>query len=73
MAFSSREMKGNTVFSSAAETLISFCKERGFFPAITAVLHTFGSDLKRHIHIHFIVSAGGLGTTPFNRGQVSGA
>jgi len=50
----------NAVFSAAAETLISFCKERGFLPAITAVLHTFGSDLKRHIHIHFIVSAGGL-------------
>nr|VFJ69310.1 MAG: Putative transposase [Candidatus Kentron sp. FW] len=29
-------------------------------PAITGVLHTFGSDLKRHVHIHFIVSAGGL-------------
>lgn len=50
----------NAVFSAAAETLISFCKEQGFLPAITAVLHTFGSDLKRHIHIHFIVSAGGL-------------
>ena len=50
----------NAVFSAAAETLNSFCKERGFLPAITAVLHTFGSDLKRHIHIHFIISAGGL-------------
>lgn len=50
----------NAVFSAAAETLISFCRERGFLPAITAVLHTFGSDLKRHIHIHFIISAGGL-------------
>nr|VFK64296.1 MAG: Putative transposase [Candidatus Kentron sp. TUN]VFK72396.1 MAG: Putative transposase [Candidatus Kentron sp. TUN] len=37
-----------------------FAKEQGFLPAITGVLHTFGSDLKRHVHIHFIVSAGGL-------------
>ena len=49
----------NAVFAAAAETLISFCKEQGFLPAVTAVLHTFGSDLKRHVHIHFIISAGG--------------
>jgi hypothetical protein len=47
----------NAVFSSSTETVISFCKEQGFLPA---VLHPFGSDLKRHIHIHCIVSAGGL-------------
>ena len=50
----------NAVFSACTQTLISFCKERGFLPAITAVLHTFGSDLKRHVHIHCIISAGGL-------------
>ena len=53
----------NAVFSASKETLISFCQERGFLPAITSVLHTFGSDLKRHIHIHCIVSAGGLKLT----------
>ena len=50
----------NAVFSACTETLISFCKEQGFLPAVTAVLHTFGSDLKRHVHIHVIISAGGL-------------
>lgn len=50
----------DAVFAAATETLISFGKEQGFLPAITAVLHTFGSDLKRHIHIHIIISAGGL-------------
>jgi hypothetical protein len=50
----------DAVFSATTETLISFCKEQGFLPAITAVMHTFGSDLKRHIHIHCIISAGGL-------------
>lgn len=53
----------NAVFSACTETLLSFCKEQGFLPAITAVLHTFGSDLKRHVHIHCIISAGGLKLT----------
>jgi len=53
----------NAVFSASTETLISYCKEQGFLPAITAVLHTFGSDLKRHVHIHCIISAGGLKLT----------
>ncbi len=53
----------NAVFSASTETIISFCKEQGFLPAVTAVLHTFGSDLKRHVHIHCIVSAGGLQLT----------
>ncbi len=51
------------MFSASTGTIILFCKERGFIPAVTAVLHTFGSDLKRHIHIHCIVSAGGLKLT----------
>lgn len=34
----------NAVFSASTETIISFCKEQGFLPAVTAVLHTFGSD-----------------------------
>lgn len=50
----------NAVFKACAETLLSFCKEQGFLPAITCVMHTFGSDLKQHIHIHMIVTAGGL-------------
>ena len=50
----------SAVFSGSVETLLSFCKEQGFLPAITAVIHTFGSDLKRHIHVHCIISAGGL-------------
>lgn len=53
----------NAVFSASTETIISFCQEQGFLPAVTAVLHTFGSDLKRHVHIHCIVSAGGLKLT----------
>ncbi len=53
----------NAVFSACTETLLSFCAEKGFLPAITAVLHTFGSALNRHIHVHLIISAGGLKLT----------
>ncbi len=59
LLFEKRELL-NSVFSASTETLISFCKEQGFLPAVTAVLHTFGSDLKRHVHVHVIISAGGL-------------
>nr|VFK52483.1 MAG: Putative transposase [Candidatus Kentron sp. TC] len=34
-------------------------KEQGFLSTLT-ILHIFGTDLKRHVHIHFIVSSGGL-------------
>lgn len=33
---------------------------QGFTPGMTSVLHTFGSDLKYHIHVHALVSYGGL-------------
>ena len=50
----------NAVFTAVSDTLQSFCKERGFLPAIILVMHTFGSDLKWHVHIHCIISSGGL-------------
>jgi hypothetical protein len=59
LLFEKRELL-NAVFHAASETLLSYCAEQGFVPAITGVLHTFGNDLKRHVHIHFIISAGGL-------------
>jgi hypothetical protein len=50
----------NACFRATADTLLSFCREQGFEPALTEVLHTFGSDLKRHIHFRVILSSGGL-------------
>lgn len=32
----------------------------GGLPGMTSVLHTFGSDLKYHIHVHCLVTFGGL-------------
>jgi hypothetical protein len=51
------------VFAASTETVISFVKEQGFLLAVTAVFLTFGSDLKRYVHIHCIISARGLKLT----------
>ncbi|MBK6816445.1 MAG: transposase [Saprospiraceae bacterium] len=29
-------------------------------PGMTSILHTFGSDMKYHIHVHALVTFGGL-------------
>lgn len=41
-------------------TIRQISKSQGFMPGMTSVLHTFGSDLKYHIHVHALVSYGGL-------------
>lgn len=48
------------LFEVASQIILDWSKERGWLPAITAVLHTFGRDLKFHPHLHLLVSAGGL-------------
>jgi len=40
---------------------MSWCEEEGFKPAMTAVMHTFGSTLEFHPHIHILLSEGGIG------------
>jgi hypothetical protein len=32
----------------------------GYTPGMTAILHTFGSDMKYHIHVHALVTFGGM-------------
>lgn len=48
------------LFEITSQIVLGWCKDRGWKPAITAVLHTFGRDLKFHPHLHMLVSAGGL-------------
>lgn len=48
------------LFEISSRIVLDWCRERGWIPAITAVLHTFGRDLKFHPHIHMLVSTGGL-------------
>ena len=51
------------LFHSAWRALRDLCGEEnrvGGLPGMTAVLHTWGSDLKQHVHIHCLVTYGGL-------------
>lgn len=49
------------LFHAANATLEKFARTAGFTPAMTAVLHTWGSNLSYHPHLHCIVPAGGIG------------
>lgn len=54
------------LFRTASATLLDFARDPrhlGAEPAIVAVLHTWGQNLSLHIHLHCIVTAGGLDVT----------
>jgi predicted Zn-ribbon and HTH transcriptional regulator len=51
------------LFQAAAGTLLEFARDGrhlGAEPAIVTVLHTWGQNLSLHVHLHCIVTAGGL-------------
>ena len=51
------------LFKAAADTLKAFAadpKHLGADPGITMVLHTWGQNLSQHIHVHGVVTGGGL-------------
>lgn len=51
----------NLLFELSAKILQDwFTHKHRCIPGIVSVLHTSGSDLKNHPHVHMIVSAGGL-------------
>jgi hypothetical protein len=53
----------NLLFQAAAQTLRKFARDPQHIGAelgITAVLHTWGQTLTEHIHVHCIVTGGGL-------------
>ena len=53
------------LFRSAADTLLAFAhnpKWLGGTPGILMVLHTWGQKLDLHVHVHCIVTGGGLTT-----------
>ena len=52
----------NLLFRSAWKTVKKLCgnpKNVGGLPGMSAVLHTWGSDLKYHVHAHCLVTFGG--------------
>lgn len=51
------------LFDAAAETLLGLSRKKeylGATPGITAVLHTWGQQLGYHVHLHCVVSGGGI-------------
>jgi len=53
----------NLLFHTAAETLLTIAADPRFLGArigVTAVLHTWGSALMHHPHVHMIVPGGGI-------------
>jgi hypothetical protein len=63
MAYHNKAVVYGLLFKTAAETLLTIAadpKRLGARPGITAVLHTWGSALTHHPHLHCIVPGGGL-------------
>jgi hypothetical protein len=53
----------NLLFQTAAQTLRAFARDPKHLGAelgITAVLHTWGQTLTEHVHVHCVVTGGGL-------------
>jgi hypothetical protein len=53
----------NLLFKAASETLLTFGRDPkwvGGEIGITMVLHTWGQNLSRHVHVHGLVTGGGL-------------
>ena len=50
----------NCLFRASSKTVLSWCKERHFLPAIVSSCHTSGRNLKFHSHIHMLISSGGI-------------
>ena len=48
-------------FKAAEQTILEWCREKGgYVPGVVCVLHTFGSVLNFNVHIHTLITEGGL-------------
>ena len=53
----------NLLFSSVKDTILTLSMDKlKMIPGILMVLHSFGSDISLHYHLHVLVSGGGLTT-----------
>jgi hypothetical protein len=58
-----RELMFNLLFSASAETLKALAKDGKYLGAetgFTSILHTWGSNLMFHPHVHIVIPGGGL-------------
>ncbi len=63
IAYHNKAVIYDILFKAAAETLLTIAADRKHLGArigITAVLHTWGSALTHHPHVHMIVPGGGI-------------
>ena len=62
-AIRNRELIFSLLFSASAETLKALAKYRKYLGAetgFTSILHTWGSNLMFHPHVHIVIPGGGL-------------
>ena len=72
IAYQNKAVIYGILFKAAAETLITIAADRRHLGArigLTAVLHTWGSALTHHPHVHCIVPGGGI--SPDNKEWIS--
>lgn len=63
IAFQNKRVVYDLLFKASAETMLTIAadpKHLGARIGITAVLHTWGSAMTHHPHVHMIVSGGGI-------------
>ena len=63
IAFQNKALVYDLLFKAASETMLTIAADRRHLGArigITAVLHTWGSAMTHHPHIHMIVPGGGI-------------
>ena len=61
------------LFKSSSEVLKSwFVHKHNMLPGLVSVLHTAGSDLKYHPHVHIILSGGGKDLSSGEYGELAG-
>jgi len=72
IAYQNKRVIYDLLMKAAAETTLTIAadpKRLGAKIGITAVLHTWGSAMTHHPHVHMIVPGGGLSTAPVAGGQ----
>jgi hypothetical protein len=48
------------LYTTVNQTLKDWYSLKGYFPGIMDVMHTFGRDIKYHVHMHVLITCGGL-------------
>lgn len=50
-------------FRAVKDCLLEYADQRGYRPGLISVMHTFGARLNWNVHIHVIITCGGLSTS----------